>query len=276
MRSVSALLALAGSTFFAAGSECHGPSSAECDAQNEDHELIGSVMLLQTSLVQGQKRITQVVDSTLVLATFDGAEGTTLPFATVNDPVMGGQSTSAFSNDEGGVGVFEGEVAVVPFLGSPGFCILAAPGYNAPAIEFPDISGTDGITVVGQQTRLEGLSNWYVGLRTEAIRDAASPPNNAVWQADFENFDDSDQHFVPYSAFRCSFRGNLLDNCGDLSEQLAGLTQVSVGSSGISGSFRLELISIAATAAPLSLAQMGGGSQNAAQDAYDGMIGWRR
>jgi len=189
-----------------------------------------------------------IVGKTIVLATFDDVEETTLPFATVNDPVMGGQSTSAFSKSDG-VGVFEGEVAVVPFLGSPGFCNLEAPGFNAPAIEFPDISGTDGITIVGKQTLSGGLTNWDVSLRTKALKQLMAAPD-ASWQADFENFADSDLHFVPYSAFKCSFRGRPLDNCGDLSEQLAGLTSVSVGSSGVAGSFRLELISIAATASP--------------------------
>jgi len=138
---------------------------------------------------------------------------------------------------------------VVPFLGSPGFCNLEAPGFNAPAIEFPDISGTDGITIVGKQTLSGGLTNWDVSLRTKALKQLMAAPD-ASWQADFENFADSDLHFVPYSAFKCSFRGRPLDNCGDLSEQLAGLTSVSVGSSGVAGSFRLELISIAATASP--------------------------
>jgi len=192
-----------------------------------------------------------IVGKIVVLATFDEVKETTLPFAAVNDPVMGGQSTSKFSTSDG-VGVFEGEVAVVPFLGSPGFCNLEAPGYNAPAIEFPDISGTDGITIVGRQTLTGGLTNWDVALRTEALKHVMSAPD-ASWQADFKNFADSDAHFVPYSAFKCNFRGRPLDNCGDLSEQLSGLTSVSVGSSGVAGSFRLELNSIAATSSPSEL-----------------------
>lgn len=192
-----------------------------------------------------------VVGKQVVLATFDEVEETTLPFATVNDPVMGGQSTSTFSTSKG-VGVFEGEVAVVPFLGSPGFCNLEAPGFNAPAIEFPDISGTDGITVVGRQTVTGGLTNWNVALRTEALKQMMAAPD-AAWQADIENFAHSDEHFVPYSAFKCNFRGRPLDNCGDLAEQLAGVQSVAVGSSGVAGSFRLELSSIAATDTPSSL-----------------------
>jgi len=161
------------------------------------------------------------------------------------------KSTSTFSTSNG-VGIFEGEVAVVPFLGSPGFCNLEAPAFNAPAIEFPDISGTDGITFMGRQTLTGGLTNWNVALRTEALKQMMAAPD-AAWQADFEHFDDSDEHFVPYSAFKCNFRGRPLDNCGDLSEQLAGVQSVSIGSSGIAGSFRLELSALSATETPLSL-----------------------
>jgi hypothetical protein len=75
----------------------------------------------------------------------------------------------------------------------------------------------------------------------------------ASWQADFENFGDSDVHFVPYTAFKCQSRGRTLDNCGDLSEQLSGITSISIGSSGVAGPFRLELTSIAATTSPTDL-----------------------
>lgn len=118
------------------------------------------------------------------------------------------------------------------------------------AIEFPDISGTDGITFVGRQTLTGGLTNWNVGLLTKALKQAVPFPPDATWKADFENFADSDTHFVPYSAFKCSSRGKPLDTCGDITEQLAGITSVSVGSSGVAGSFRLELTSIAATESP--------------------------
>jgi len=174
-----------------------------------------------------------------------------LPFAPVNDPVMGGQSTSAFSTS-GGVGVFEGEVKVVPFLQSPGFCNLEAPRYDAPAIDFPDISGTDGITFVGKQTRTGGLTNWDVALGTKTLKQTVAAPG-ATWQADFESFAASDVHFVPYTAFKCQSRGRQLDTCGDLSEQLAGITSVSIGASGVAGPFRLELTSISATASSAGL-----------------------
>merc|ERR1711991_749545 len=78
---------------------------------------------------------------TVMLATFDGADETTLTWRPVNDPVMGGQSTSKFSIEEP-LGIFEGEVKIVTFLGAAGFCNLETTG----TVSFPDVSGTDGIT----------------------------------------------------------------------------------------------------------------------------------
>jgi len=191
---------------------------------------------------------TLVAGKTVMLATFDGAEETTLPFIPVNDPVMGGQSKSTFQVD-GTKGIFEGEVKIVTFLGSPGFCNLEAPGFGQSAVQFPDISGTDGITVNMDQTVEGGLTNWDVSIQTETSKKADST-RSAGWQADFDFKSGQNSYFVPYSAFSCSSRGRKLTNCGDLSEQLNELTQIGIGSAGIEGQFRVELTSIEATASP--------------------------
>ena len=66
--------------------------------------------------------------STISLATFDGAKGTTQQWRAVNDPVMGGQSVGTFNvSAERKVGVWVGEVKIVPFLHAPGFCNIQAP-----------------------------------------------------------------------------------------------------------------------------------------------------
>ena len=70
------------------------------------------------------------------IATFDGATGTTLAWAPANDPVMGGRSTSTFKVDaDRKLGVWDGSVAIVPFLKAPGFCNLQAPGLNKTACD---------------------------------------------------------------------------------------------------------------------------------------------
>lgn len=57
------------------------------------------------------------------LVTFDKAETTSFGWKDMNDPVMGGLSTSTFKVDEvNHKAVFNGTVAVVPSLKAPGFC----------------------------------------------------------------------------------------------------------------------------------------------------------
>jgi len=68
----------------------------------------------------------------------------------------------------------------------------------------------------------------------------------ASWGADFEVAEDQDSYFVPYSAFSCMWRGQMLQTCGNIAEQLSNVTQLVVGSGGIAGPFRLELTSFAA------------------------------
>jgi len=178
---------------------------------------------------------------TIPLATFDGDETTTLPFRAVNDPVMGGQSTSSFTTQDNR-GIFQGEVKVVPFLGAPGFCNLEASG------SFPDISSTDGIAVEVNQTLPDGLTNWDVAITTTTSRKASR--TGGGWQADFKLEAGRTKYFVPYSAFTCSSRGRKLSTCGDLSAQLNELIQLGIGSDGVAGPFRLEISSIQATSTP--------------------------
>lgn len=180
---------------------------------------------------------------TIMLATFDGAKETSLTWRPVNDPVMGGQSTSKFSVEEP-LGIFEGEVKIVPFLGAAGFCNLE----TSATVSFPDISGTDGITVAAKQTLDDGLTNFDVRFSTTQS-NAAKP--GAAWEADFTLGDGQDSHFVSYSAFTCQWRGQTLTNCGDIEEQLSSVQQLVVGSGGVAGTFRLELSSLAATSKPL-------------------------
>jgi hypothetical protein len=53
------------------------------------------------------------------IASFDGATGTTFQWRDLNDPVMGGRSTSTFHVDQS-VGIFNGTCAIVPSLKAPG------------------------------------------------------------------------------------------------------------------------------------------------------------
>mmetsp|Transcript_12473 Transcript_12473/g.43656 ORF Transcript_12473/g.43656 Transcript_12473/m.43656 type:complete len:240 (-) Transcript_12473:148-867(-) len=57
------------------------------------------------------------------LVTFDGANGTTFKWKDLNDPVMGGRSSSTWSIDtSAGQAHWNGTVRIVPSLKAPGFC----------------------------------------------------------------------------------------------------------------------------------------------------------
>jgi len=61
-------------------------------------------------------------ENEVVLATFDGSSGTTFKWEDLNDPVMGGASTSTFLEDKAAeVGIFNGTCRIVSFLQAPGF-----------------------------------------------------------------------------------------------------------------------------------------------------------
>ena len=77
----------------------------------------------------------------LKLATFDGAQGTTATWRDLNDPVMGGASTSAFKVSADKTGVFSGTCAIVGFLKAPGFAKIVG------SAKFSDIKSYDNIAL---------------------------------------------------------------------------------------------------------------------------------
>mmetsp|Transcript_26344 Transcript_26344/g.30147 ORF Transcript_26344/g.30147 Transcript_26344/m.30147 type:complete len:660 (+) Transcript_26344:1-1980(+) len=70
----------------------------------------------------------------------------------LNDPVMGGQSTSSVAI-ENGVAEFRGRVEIVPFLQAPGFVTMVTGGYRSKAAKFPDVSSCNGIKVILRSTK---------------------------------------------------------------------------------------------------------------------------
>lgn len=81
----------------------------------------------------------QTPGATLALATFDGSIGTTFKWTALNDPVMGGASTSTFVEKDS-VGVFNGTCRVVQFLHAPGFAKATTQSGWLHKDVFPDAS----------------------------------------------------------------------------------------------------------------------------------------
>lgn len=190
----------------------------------------------------------QVVGASKIvsLATFDGASGTTHPWETVNDPVMGGQSTSTFKMDPPrALGIWDGEVKIVPFLKAPGFCNLQAPGLNKKA-DFPDASGTEGIVVMAREMNSAGLTHFNVQIMTKG---AVHGFQQGVFTGNFTMSDTMESQFIGFDKFQCSWRGEKVSWCPELRTQLAEITNIGIGTAfpGTAGKFFVEVANITAS-----------------------------
>lgn len=174
------------------------------------------------------------------IATFDGAKATTLSWQTVNDPVMGGQSESTFKVDSGRhVGVWAGEVKIVPFLKAPGFCNLQSPGLYKTA-KFPDLSQASGIVVRAKEASASGLMHFNVMLMSKGAKHFFS---KGVYNANFTVTSEMADHFLPWSEFTCTWRGEKVSWCPELKSQLSLINGVGLGTAfpGKAGPFNLEI-----------------------------------
>lgn len=181
---------------------------------------------------------------TVPLATFDGVKATTLQWQTVNDPVMGGRSKSAFKLDEARhLGVWSGEVAIVPFLKAPGFCNLQSPGLYKTA-DFPDISSCDGIIVRAREVEKGGLTSFNVMLMAKGAKHLW---HQGVYSAGVNFTDAMSDQFVPWSAFTCTERGQIVSWCPKITTQLKQIDSIGLGTyfPGSAGNFSIELESMA-------------------------------
>jgi len=167
----------------------------------------------------------------------------------VNDPVMGGQSESRFGVDNARkLGIWEGEVKIVPFLKAPGFCNLQSPGLYKKA-DFPDLSGASGLVArmssAASVGGVVGLSKFNVMLMTRGARHLM---REGVYTANVTVGADMADIFVPWSAFVCTWRGQHVSWCPDLKTQLGKVDSVGFGTAfpGLPGPFHVEIESLAA------------------------------
>lgn len=173
----------------------------------------------------------------LVIASFDGTKGSSYKWAAENDPVMGGQSVSTFT-EKNGVAVWKGEVKIVPFLHAPGFCTCRTEG-----AKLPDISSYAGMSVtlnVAPGTEIQRYQLQF----SSSVR---SGPRQGEFQANFNltaGASGEQTIYVPFAHFKESFRGEP-EGGAPTKAQLAALTQIGIGSDGIAGKFNLEIKNIA-------------------------------
>jgi len=189
-----------------------------------------------------------------VLSTFDGASATTLAWREVNDPVMGGQSTGTFTVDAASkVGVFAGEVKIVPFLHAPGFANMQT------KLSPVDVSAADALQLVVRSTVA------YKGFKAKFGPAPASGSffargyaadfnvDASAGEADADGFQTVTIPFTAFSSHWSDKTGEPTIKCSKAhpevcpdAQHLKQLNSLEISAEGVAGQFHLEVRSIGA------------------------------
>lgn len=198
----------------------------------------------------GQLRgsITSKIENDVFLVSFE-PDSDKHPWTTVNDPVMGGASTSTITVSPG-LGVWEGEVRVVQSLGAPGFCTLRT-GSLGDEQHFPDPTGTEYLVV-----QLEAASGLPVETFSVQIGVSGLTTSESPYRAQLiDEYCCGNMCRVPWSVFEISFRGKKMDG-PKLSDNLDKISRIGLGTSGTAGKFSLSINSFVATNSELFCAEV--------------------
>ena len=195
-----------------------------------------------------------------ILVAFDGEKPLTKTWQDSNDPVMGGQSHSAF-NMSAGVGHFAGTCAIVPFLKAPGFCKISTTLGPGEEPNYADVSSLiDGALVIGVQSATVGYAGFKVAFTAKNTTGHSFKANFvAPTSADFTEVR------IPWSSFSLDWSEytgdcDTKDPTGEQhhccsaahpevcpqAQHLAQLTGFEVWAEGVEGDFQLDLLTIVA------------------------------
>lgn len=176
------------------------------------------------------------------------------PKKVVNDPVMGGVSSSTY-NISGGFMAWAGEVKDVPSLAAPGFCKVMTHGAHA---AFPDISGYTHLTVT---VRCHSpYSGFKIDFSTVKHPNWSFGSYKADFPADFSEMscgggDDFTTVSIPFTDFTndwSGYTGEPIHTCAEDEQycptafDLATVTQISFWAEGAAGNFKVDLMAIGA------------------------------
>lgn len=170
------------------------------------------------------------------LASFTSGKADGAKWSAVNDPVMGGRSSSSFKV-QGDVGVWTGEVRVVPKLHAPGFCRLQG------EVAKTDLSSYDGLLF-----EMSGQGEPTKTLVAVIEARGLLPGRSGQWTANI-SLTAAGSSFVAFEAFR-PFTIRPEPGHAPTKEQLRDIVQVGVLADGTAGEFELSLRSVAAVGRP--------------------------
>lgn len=169
-----------------------------------------------------------------------------LEWTTLNDPVMGGQSSSSVSMEDG-IAKFVGEVAIVPFLHAPGFIQMINRGGT-----YPDASSCSTLKLVLKADKV------YTGYRVSFGNVHLPGGNHAFgYKADFDApvQDDFATILLPFTSFSSNWdekTGDIKVSCQEDSqycvdeETLSNFQTMALWGEGIEGNVDLSIKSISA------------------------------
>ena len=201
-----------------------------------------------------------------VLVTFDGEKPMTKTWQDMNDPVMGGQSHSAF-NMSAGVGHFAGTCAIVPFLKAPGFCKISTTLKSGEKPIYADVSSLiDGALVIGVKSSTVKYAGFKVAFSAKNMtrhQTHGTPSFKANFVAPTSV--DFTEVRIPWSSFSLDWSEytgdcDTKDPTGEQhhccsaahpevcpqAQHLAQLTGFEVWAEGVEGDFQLDLLTIVA------------------------------
>jgi len=201
-----------------------------------------------TSLLLLHASLNGIAADTMVpLALFDTSNGS-LSWKTVDDPVMGGGSSSTITVTPG-IGVWEGEVKVVKSLGKPGFCTVRTSNAESEDSDesgpFRDATGTEYLVVSLAEASVD------VGLPVETFSVNISIKGESWREGGYraqlsEDLCCGGKCQVPWDDFKISFRGIEIPG-KKISDNLDRISRIGLSTSGTAGKFSVSIKSFFAT-----------------------------
>ena len=171
---------------------------------------------------------------------------------TLNDPVMGGKSSSSVKIEDGAAH-FSGTCAIVPSLQAPGFITMVTGGYHQGPAVFPDISKCTSLKVIARTTvRYKG---YYLSFGTDKVPGG----HHAMgYKASFNGApygEDFGEVIIPFSDFSSKWNeatGKTEVKCSDdpsfcpSMENLQDMQTMSFWGEGVEGNVALDIKFISA------------------------------